>query len=230
MQDWTYRDRIHALPIIWVRGGEDGEWIAASRGKVFFPGDSKSETVPEGVKANIVTSEHASDQQIKLLYVALGVGELRNAEICQLIIDTHADPLFIRRRQIHSGKLVSHAVYLFESDYRDKDKASRLWVYAEDRSVTIACDAYIDLDIDYPVKFYFPSPSAVAFLHGTYIGAVGDKVPEFCRWVQSCMGISSIPRLASPNPYGGFEMTSEFKYILKEMPSVDMLYLLKDNW
>ncbi|KAB5580701.1 hypothetical protein GE09DRAFT_1279564 [Coniochaeta sp. 2T2.1] len=225
-----YRDRIRALPIIWVRGGEDGEWVAASRGKVFFPGDSKSKTVPEGVKATIVTSEHASDPPIKLLYVALGVGELSNAEICQLIIDTHTDQLIIRRRPIQSDQLVSHAIYLFESNYQDKDKASQLWVYAEDESVTMACNAYIDLDIDYPVRFYLPSRNAVAFLHGTYFSAVEGRAPEFCQWLQSCMGVSAIPRLASPTSTGGFEMTSEFKYILKESPSVDMLYLLKENW
>jgi len=227
-----YRERIRALPIIRTRsrGAKGANWIAAANRKVFFPEDSRSKAVPEGVKADIVVPEFAQDAQIRLLYVALGVGQLSSQDICELIIDTHNDPSF-KPQSLQRGQLVSHAMCLFDSNYREKKKASGLWICTKvDRAVR-ARDAYIDLDVEHPVKVYLGEGSSVPFPHSAYLSAAADRAEDFCQWAQASMGLSSIPRLASYTTTDGrFEMTPEFKWILEKKSSLETLYLLRDNW
>ncbi len=230
IQETKYRERLRALSIIRTRSEKGANWIAAANRKVFFPENSKAKAVPEGVRADIVVSEFAQDPQISLLYVALGVGQLSSQDICELIIDTHRDPSF-KPQSLQRDKIVSHAMCLFDSNYREKEKASCLWIYTKDQRVVMARHAYIDLDIDYQVKGYLPDGSDAPFLHPVYLSAAGDRAEEFCQWVQISMGLSSIPRLASYTTVdGGFEMTPEFKWILGNKDSLETLFLLRDNW
>ncbi|KAF2181798.1 hypothetical protein K469DRAFT_752658 [Zopfia rhizophila CBS 207.26] len=222
--------KIRKLPIIRVR---TGEWFSAdAAGAVFFPGEKGKRGIPDGVNAHIVQSEFAGNSAIYHLYVALGVKELTAMEICQVIIETHLNASF-KPERLRQATIISHTIFLFNSDFPSKKGASSLWLASEDGRYVRAHEMYFnDEQLMFPVKTFLKDHGSYYFLHPDYLKAVAERKMHFWKWIHGSMEVWNIPRLvgSTQTEMERFKLSPEFRSILRNKPGKEFLLLLRVNW
>lgn len=226
VSDETYSGDIHTLPIIRVRGGD---WVSARDGNIFFPGEGTGRDIPEGVQALIVQSQYAKAPQLRNLYVALGVTQLSDIEICRLIIRSHRNITF-QPNLLSLEDLVSHVLFLYETGFQDGTEASDLWLATEDLRYFKAYELYQNVPIPHSVRRHLRGIMDCAYIHPAYMAAVGHREQDLSKWLHQHLDIWRIPRLAHFVGDGAFEITPEFAMILEKRSSSEFLVLLRDCW
>ncbi|KAI1377524.1 hypothetical protein F4677DRAFT_39179 [Hypoxylon crocopeplum] len=228
--DERFAAEIRKLPIIRIRDG--GTFVAATAGGIFFPGDEGDFDIPEGVNAMVVQPRFAGNRDIKVLYNALDVKQLSKVDICQLIITTHTHPTF-EAGALDVNDLISHATFLFKSQFEDKALSSEVVVVTDEGQYVRAKHVYQSTHDQHSAERYLRHTGRCHFIHPGYFEGLGNQTEKFRQWLRNHMNISHIPRLMQPKPSGRFQLTPEFKSLMdgtSGVSSAEVLVLLRDNW
>jgi hypothetical protein len=220
------RPSISKLEIIPLR---DGRWVSAEDKTIFFSIQTNITDIPDGIPIMVVNHIAEAESERKRLYTQLGVKPFQALEICSLICDLHASgPLEgLTRKQ-----LISHATFLYKSSWQPPN-GFELWFASERDEHLHGSGLYIDHTVGQNtsaaplLKVLQPS---FPFLHRDYSLAFPENAKHWCQWLIRHFHLSQIPRLVSWTTGKSFELSRDFKFILKNCELEQVLKLLRDNW
>lgn len=211
-------------PIIPLR---DGTWTSALglSGKLFMDkkGQSFAQKVPQGIEINIVDEVAAADPSRLELFQALGVPFCEEYQICKLILQTHRGPVGLC---LPTNTWISHAVYLFEADYKPRAGDALCFVKSP-KGVNSTERLYINFgSVGSSIRRFFPpSCDFIKYLHPWYENAV--SVPHREAWWEWLLLWPNILHLP-PLEING-KLSTHFRYILTNHGSKVLLKFLKDH-
>lgn len=223
--DGTYSPDILELPIIKIRGGL---WVSAIKGPIFFQGNKGGRDIPEGVDAMIIQAKFARNPKIKNFYIALGVTQLDDIDICRLIISTHLNPEF-KPEALNIDDLVSHVLFLYDSNFQAREEASHILLRTKANTFCRAHNLYQDSKLPHSVQRYLSGSTQFLFLDPYYLKFAGER-KDFSNWLNDHMDIWQIPRLVHSTGDKSFKITPEFLMLIKMQPASRFLLILRDCW
>jgi hypothetical protein len=215
----------------------DGSWVSAEERTIFFYQPTGSLEVPKDIEVLITRPMLQTDNHRRKLLEQLGVKTYWDLKICELITSKHADPRF-NARDSTPTELISHAVYLYKAHWVSilitSSNQNGLWFVTDRGGRCLGSELYMD-DADTDARFsatkYFAGERATyPFLHPAYLNALPGEEKEFRQWLVKNLNLSTLPRLVSPLRGLSFDLSDDFKHILKECASPDFLLLLCHNW
>jgi hypothetical protein len=220
------RPSISKLEIIPLR---DGRWVSAKGNTIFFSEQTNITDIPDGIPIMVVNHIAEAQSERKGLYTQLGVKPFHALEICSLIRDLHASgPL----GELNRKQLISHAKFLYKSSWQPPD-GFELWFASERDGHLHGSGLYIDHTLGQNIsaapllKVLQPS---FPFLHRDYFLAFPENPKAWFQWLIRHFHLSQMPRLVSLTTGKGFELSRDFKFILKNCELAQVLKLLRDNW
>lgn len=202
-----------------------GEWVSPEIGSIFFPGDL-DRTVPGGIDMRIVDPTVASDPARRQLYSHLGVTNFDIISVQEMIVQLHTSES--EPKGVSVSDLVAQAHFLFSTRWTNYEDVS-IWV-ATDRGLRIKGDrVYIDDDGPHTAsKLFAKGRAAFNFLHPDYLLLGKKDQADWIEWLEDSTGVTRVPRLVLRNkPY---ELSADFKFIIKSTPSERWLELLCKHW
>jgi hypothetical protein len=221
-----HRLRISKLEIIPLK---DGRWVSAKDNTIFFSEQTNITDIPDGIPIMVVNHIAEAQSEGKRLYTQLGVKPFQVLEICSLIRDLHASgPL----RALTRKQLISHATFLYKSSWQPPD-SFELWFASEQDEHLHGSSLYIYPTVGENItaapllKMLQPS---FPFLHRDYGLAFPEDAKAWSQWLTRHFHLSQMPRLVSSTTGKGFELSRDFKFILKNGELAHVLKLLRDNW
>lgn len=228
-QHWNVcRESARLLPLIPLR---DRVWVHSLQGNLFFPGTDSGLQVPEGISVHILDLEASRDPSRCQLFADLGVQTLDRSRVCELIFAQHAGLKRSQTRNWTKDTMVSHASYLFHASHFCKLPSLRnLQICVRDsKYVDSGFKLYLDVPgCSNPVSSYFrKAPTTIKLIDASYLQEnQGAQYNHWIHWLQSALEIYGIPRLVNAE----HQMTTEFKYLIRNEPSTVFLTLLRDHW
>jgi hypothetical protein len=185
---------IKKIPLIPL---QDGIWASTTSRRILFPDDQSHQLLPTGINIAVVTFAARDNYTCWQLFSILGVKTWVASEICQLILETHAEPDF-DASDFTVHELVSHAVYMFKISWRPH--LSTLWfaTTCEGRELGEKLYAYGHHVKDTPggrILAHLESKNLV--IHGAYARAFGNS-NGWLSWLDDGFGVSRHLRIITP--------------------------------
>ncbi|OCK90529.1 uncharacterized protein K441DRAFT_578728 [Cenococcum geophilum 1.58] len=222
---------IHKMPIIPLR---EGQWVAAKGAAIFFSENTQSLNIPKGIPVLAVDPVAGNNVHRHDLFKQLGVRDCDATEICRLIVEMHGGESF-NPKAIPEPYLVSHAKFLYQASWRPL-RSAELWFVTKGGGRSLGSSVYIHAErgngsplarISTQLETRFP------FVHTDYLKSFPNDKGWFV-WLTTAFHISTIPRLATPLLDGQEEgtpsLSEEFRYLLANCQSSDILWVLRENW
>ncbi|KAK3712619.1 hypothetical protein LTR37_009062 [Vermiconidia calcicola] len=205
----------------------DRTWTSAKK-TVHLPGVSDGLVLPDGINVDTVDDSATKDPSRAALFSGLGALQLNPNEVCRIILAQHAS---------HGEKLETwtvdtpfeHAHYLFNSCIQlRRDELVKLRVASSSSTLLhVGPDLYMDVpESDFRVSEYLgASNTAVKYLHGRYLDGAPCQSKEWIDWLQSHLGVRTVPRLANKGT-----ISQEFQCIIDSSQRHEWLLLLQRKW
>ena len=229
----TFKPVISKLRIIHLR---DGGWVSGEEKRIFFPGESRSWSIPGGIDLFVVHPEvmEEEDHARRHLFQNLGVKHFDITHITQLIETHHSDPNF-EPSTTSRQDLISQVDFLFTTRWRNPCSLP-FWFATEHDERARSFHLYFDSEIEHSAsKFFATNRRRFRFVHPDYLSLHASDQEGWLEWLGRNMGLSDVPKLVkilsqtSRTAYT-FEMSPDFDFIIKSRASVDVLLLLCDHW
>ena len=152
----SYKIRISYLSLIPL---SDGRWVSSSSGKLFFPQENGTHSVPEGIEVFELDETAQADHDRRMLYINLGVEQFSVSAIQKLILSKHSrskpDP------EPSLVQLLSQTAFLYNTGWKNDDKAIPFWVFTETHGRRRSFEVYVQSASRYLGKHTHKFP----FLH-----------------------------------------------------------------
>lgn len=225
-----HQNAVSALKVIPLN---DGNWVSAKSGRIFFSSGSNSASrVLDGIPISVVDPKAEADYHRHNLFTHLGVRPYESSEICRLILDTHGSSRF-KPKELERMHLVSHVKFLFAESWPPPEKA-KFWFVAEDGTNLQGSELYIDADPTSSLSassFFKDARHNYPFLHLDYLAAVDEeKKQDWITYLKKHFNLSTHPRLVHPLLGSNFDLSEGFGFIFKNSPASMALRLLRDHW
>lgn len=219
----TFRKELTEIPLIPLN---DGRWVSMSASTIFFPGERVD--IPKGIEVSQLRLEVEKYPTWASFFKNLGVKPFEVAELQQQVLITHLQEDL---SHIPRPALISQAVFLFRTEWKSGENASKFWVATEVGPLRRASDVYMDAPWPHSASQYLDKRSdKFNFLHESYHNAVGpDEVNEWFTWLHEQLGMCHLPRLVNSSKDTA-RFSPDMQYILDTQPSRKFLALLRDNW
>lgn len=238
-RDRSQRDRMRRLVMVPL---QNGLWCTPSESGVFLPGVAQSSSNVQGIGVKLVHVEAAGDKARASLFEHLGITQINEAELCQLIATFHRQPrsaLPLLRRT----ELVSQIKFLFKAGWRNNDQQD-FWFASESGDIHTGSSMYLQSTRPHTASQYASESNnfttllaSLKFIHADYFADVsveGDR-KIFMDWLQQCMLLNNYLRIFHINRLAttaesAVHFSDEFKAITSSEKSFPWLVMLKDNW
>lgn len=227
IKNTTYNTRVKELRIIPLR---TGEWVTASTDSIFFSKNDSDFKAPGGVEMAVVDPVAEADFNQQRLLTGLGVKSFDTANVCQLILNLHAVQTNISKLSLED--LISQVKFLYKSNWIPPQPVD-LWFMAESGRRQKGSTLYIDTDRNDKLSatsLFTYKRTSVQFLHTDYISQFPEQSKGWKSWLGKHFGLSTYPRLVSTATDGSFSLSPDFKSLFEDLPSADILSLLRNNW
>jgi hypothetical protein len=206
----------------------DGTWVAAGGRQLLFPGNEDEFELPGGLELSVVHSGAAADPARRTLFKFLGVGDLEREPVVKHIQKLHVNSNY--PNNVTSAALISQIKFLYSTGWKNPTY-QRFWFTSESGQRVHGSQLYQDSSKPHSAtKFFAAHRKKFRFIHKDYMVAAGENCESWVTWLEEKMEVATIPRLVQFTPDRGFKMSEDFEFIIKNLPSSDILQLLRDNW
>ena len=121
---------------------------------------------------------------------------------------------------------------MFRAKWRGRTDQATLWVFDEHGSRQRGRDVYMDSAEPSSASRLLRDRRKFRFLHPDIVNAAGENSRAWHQWLRASVQVTIYPRLeamTNPRVPKQFEMHGDFQYLLNELPSKELLQLLRDN-
>ncbi|KAF3939257.1 hypothetical protein ABW19_dt0204511 [Dactylella cylindrospora] len=182
LSDQFCESKIRELRLIPLRSGI---WVTSEDKPIFFPSDMQDWDIPQGIEARIVEFPGGVDNNVRLLYSALGVRQLNTTDIVELVVKTHKNQN-PRASKLSRKTAISQMVFLFTAPARISNEA-KIWVFADDNKLHLASEVYQPpQDWNCAWGYFRGEKSKQSFLHKEYLEMMKNE--KDWRGVQKVSG------------------------------------------
>lgn len=228
----AYKSRPHGVPDLPVIPLHNGEWVSRGYG-TYFPG--RASAIPEGIGFTLVDAKAAANPDRKTLFREMGVKDISNYEIEEVIYSTHSSQNF-KADQLRPEVLISHAVFLYGLWKNDnKARTASIWMAADVGNPRKSEKMYFSSNAPNSASRLLPhvAESDYGFLHPGYFKV---DVPDNGSWLdflQKHCQVCFRPRLFNPIRIGSgsaLRILHDDFLAAMELPDNTWLKVLKDGW
>jgi hypothetical protein len=225
------KTQITDLPLIRLN---NGLWIPASSGTLFFPGNGTNFHVPEGIEVFEIDEAVRDHPDCERLYTMLQVSPFSITAIQDVILKKHASQS--PSPEPSRSELISQAVFLFKSEWKytgKPDDTVQFWVATKGGELRRSWEVYVDTEApNSAYQLLEGNRNNFPFLHKSYYREIAsEELLGWIQWLHHHLGMWVIPRLVRiPNNNTGPELSEEFLHIIQNVPSRRYLTLLKEEW
>ncbi|GAB1315628.1 hypothetical protein MFIFM68171_05838 [Madurella fahalii] len=226
----VYRHKIAGMAIIPLR---DGRWVPAGTENVFFEASAPALEIPPGIEVLLVDRSVSHNSVRVQLLVQLGVKRFSHVHACALIARMHANPSFQQQPDLNEpSHLVSQVRFLYHASWTNPE-GREIYFVGRDGEVARGNKFYIDSTHPFAATSW-PSSfrSKVKFLHADYVSGK-TKLHESERWTawlaEQC-GVNIFPVLVTTGPGGRFELSEDFRLLMRVSDPRRILSLLRAQW
>ena len=236
MQSKPLQEIICMLRIVPLR---NGQWASPGNTNLLFPTRTRSHdlVIPKGIDVVEIHPGAEANHPRRHLFMLLGAKDFVPAQICDIIIQAHSRDDFQSER-LSIDDLISHAVFLYKAGWKNAEKSDMFFV-TETGTHRLGSQVYMDSDVPYSAKSVFADNRlAFDFLHPKYydvFSGVMDSTEEletekWLKWLREHTNVSQLPRLATPSVGAPFTISEDFQFMLKTLPSMEILLLMRHHW
>lgn len=207
----------------------DGSWSAAAGRQILFAGDEAEFKLPGGLQLSVVQAEAAADPARRTLFKTLGVGDLAQEPVVRHVQELHRDGR-ASSKAVTSEALISQIHFLYSANWTNPT-FQRFWFTSDSGQRFHGSQLYQDSSKPHSAtKFFGAHRKKFPFIDKGYLAAGGKDADHWTRWLEEKMEVATIPRLVQRTVEGGFALSDDFEFIIKNFPSSEVLLLLRDNW
>ena len=226
------RKELRALPIIPLR---DGSWAKAKTKHLYFDSGNEDEHVPTGVDIFIVDPAASQDPKRRHFFEFLGIGEYTPLQVCELILELHADgsPQLSKRAD---EDLVTDAAYLFHHrSLLEEDEAPEIFFVVENDGELLRRKSQIyiinsTVGLDVVAKYRHTPGNPFPVLYERYEDAICKGKERTKREFHEWLLRSGMSRFtAVPTLVHNAKLTTEWAFLRKENVT-DLLLTVKWHW
>lgn len=217
------------LPSLMLVPLSNGSWAAAAGRQILFAGDEAEFELPGGLQLSVVQTEAAADPARRKLFKTLGVGDLAQEPVVRHVQELHRDGR-ASSKDVTSAALISQIKFLYSANWTNPT-FQRFWFISESGQRFHGSQLYQDSSKPHSAtKFFGAHRKKFPFIDKGYLAAGGKNDGNWTKWLEEKMEVATIPRLIQRTVEGGFALSDDFEFIIKNFPSSEVLLLLRDNW
>ena len=208
----------------------DGSWVSSGGRQILFPSTQAEFELPGGLELSVVLTRAASDPARRKLFKFLGVGDLAQEPIVRHIADLHINGR-ARSHFVSRPALISQIQFLYSVSWK-KLKYQHFWFSSESGQRLQGLRLYQDSARPFSASHFFAVKhiGKFQFIHKDYTIAKAKDRGGWTRWLEEKMDVATMPRLVQATSNGGFKLSEDFDFIIKNFPSAKVLMLLRENW
>jgi hypothetical protein len=226
-RDPTYREQVRKLQLIPLM---DDQWVTAKSSGLLLHGGDDHPRVPLGIGINEVRHDSSKGQREQLL-LTLGVKPYDMSIVCRAIVEAHSKASPFSKVLAQSESVIQQALFIFEADWADPLER-KLWLVGEDGAYKRGDSLYcLESVSTVDRKILLELGDRITFVHSGYHQRVSSGSHDrWIRWLQRTQKVNFLPRLVAEENEGFFEISPEFRYLLRSWDSIKILGLLKTHW
>ncbi|KAF8849225.1 hypothetical protein BDZ45DRAFT_240473 [Acephala macrosclerotiorum] len=208
---------------------DNGTWIQSKNNQILFPSNRSEFELPGGLELHVVHPDAASDPIRQRFLKSLGVGDLEHEPVARHIEELHKSNR-AGSSSVTRTALISQIEFLYSTEWKNP-RFQQFWFTSESNVRLHGSKLYQESSKPYSASHFFGAHrKTFHFIHHDYVRNTGKDREAWSRWLEEKMEVATMPRLVEPTTDRGFIMSDDFKFIIKNFPSSDVLLLLRDNW
>jgi len=211
------------LPIVPLA---DGRWVSPSQGNICFSSPSESLTIPNGIEVHPIHPVAASDSSRRTLFIILGAKTFSKDLVCDAIVKMHVSPDF-KPEHRSLPDLMGDIIFLFQASWKNTEKHN-LWLVTESGTILRGSDLYMDSkEPNTATTLFTKDRKRFQFIHRDYFGG---KCSADQTWLVENLYVQQYPRLVGYFFRSESTISDDFRYLIENCSSQQILLLLRDNW
>lgn len=222
----THKAQLVELPLILLT---NRNWVSASSGTIFFPGERGASSVPEGIEVFEAHPDAQRDGYREHLYRGLGVKPFSISDIQRMVIAKLSQSWLTSSTK--QSELISQTIFLFRTQWKRPLDEIQLPILTTVGTLLPSWEVYIHTNGPYYASRYLKKHKESFFVHRGYEKRLAsEEKGQWNTWLQDQLGLHSLPRLVLNVKDEAARLSAEFYHILQIHGSWKLLVLLRDNW